>query len=810
MKTNTVQATATLALTLFGIFACGEPVHVANDAGSVAVTDAQSLDTQRVDGQLLDAQQADSLGTDTKQEDDAAFLDATAVSDRSTSADSATIDGSIADSQAVDADGLDLGTETDGSTQDGSSFDGGEHEAGFVDAGLDDSSNTEAGLGDAEATEAGLSDAKADASSEDAHTLADLWEVCIDDDNCASGLCTPFNDDLLCTQACDGLCSNGDFDCYLGQCTDPSFCDQLTGLGPGCESLCGTCDNLARCLPQSSGDWQCTCLAGYEGDGFYCVDSDECETDNGGCGDSQFTLCINNVAAPPDCQDINECLVDNGGCGDALYATCVNNIAAAPDCQDINACLIDNGGCGDSQFTLCINNVAAAPDCQDINECLVDNGGCGSLICVNFDEGFRCELPPGSLDPDFGDSGITTTTDFVIIDSAEGRDLALYGDGTIVITGKTGLADGQSFFAASLTDGGQFNTGFGNAGLALPGLLSSPAQANAVVVDETLGRIYLAGYAKGLSGQCSSSLALDFAGEPVATYGNEGALVNCDAPVSAFTDVVIDDQGQLTATASRFDIKRSGFAMRFDSSGTPDGSFGSSGVVDLENLANCGGHQYINGLGILPDGKTWLLGSCEKIYDDDLSLIQLNSAGAMSATQVLDLSAGTSSSSQANNLLDSDESYVSLSLDNQGRIIAVGNVLAQNPDLSNWTGRDILVSRFLASGEVDSSFGDMGHKRFDLDGADDRARDVKVSTDGLILLVGSGTFAGEVMTIVMRLDEAGSLDSSFGDAGVVQLKIPTALRSEGYALQIDQKDRILITGRVNTGLRTDAFVARLK
>lgn len=42
--------------------------------------------------------------------------------------------------------------------------------------------------------------------------------------------------------------------------------------------------------------------------------SNECETDNGGCGDPTFVDCINVEGAPPDCADIDECVMGTDDC----------------------------------------------------------------------------------------------------------------------------------------------------------------------------------------------------------------------------------------------------------------------------------------------------------------------------------------------------------------------------------------------------------------------------------------------------------------------------------------------------------------
>ena len=119
-----------------------------------------------------------------------------------------------------------------------------------------------------------------------------------------------------------------------GSCVDIDEC----GEGLDECSLDGVCTNFP-------GSYSCSCLPGYEGDGFICV-------------------------------DINECLAGNGGCD--ANAQCTNT-PGARSC----ACLA--GWSGDGLV------------CNDNNECLVDNGGCDPLVaCVNLPGGSTCaDCPPG-------------------------------------------------------------------------------------------------------------------------------------------------------------------------------------------------------------------------------------------------------------------------------------------------------------------------------------------------------------------------------------------------------------------------------
>src|SRR5262249_42437508 len=131
-------------------------------------------------------------------------------------------------------------------------------------------------------------------------------------------------------------------------------CPQAPEPAPSCSTL--TCGEHAHCMNASADEKaQCSCDDGYAGDGMTCSDVDECEKDNGGCGDATFTRCMNEPGGAPSCTDIDECANDNGGCGNATFTRCSDKKGAAPGCTDIDECANDNGGCGDPARWTCTN-----------------------------------------------------------------------------------------------------------------------------------------------------------------------------------------------------------------------------------------------------------------------------------------------------------------------------------------------------------------------------------------------------------------------------------------------------------------------
>lgn len=120
-----------------------------------------------------------------------------------------------------------------------------------------------------------------------------------------------------------------------------------------------------------------------------------------------------------------------------------------------------------------------------------------------------------------------------------------------------------------------------------------------------------------------------------------------------------------------------------------------------------------------------------------------------------------------------------------GKILVAGN--AGTPSTYH-----MAVARYIEDGTLDSSFGNEGTLRFNVGSLKSFVMDVVQQPDGKILLGGrtwndvSGDFA------LVRLNEDGSFDSTFGDNGVSRLSTPESEASEAIALLDDGK--ILMVG----------------
>jgi uncharacterized delta-60 repeat protein len=136
--------------------------------------------------------------------------------------------------------------------------------------------------------------------------------------------------------------------------------------------------------------------------------------------------------------------------------------------------------------------------------------------------------------------------------------------------------------------------------------------------------------------------------------------------------------------------------------------------------------------------------------------------------------------------------YFALAIQPDGKIIAACTRRFPIP------GTDIAVVRLLQNGDLDHSFGNEGITTLDLGTSDDHANVIALQSDGKIVLVGS---AYDVLALV-RLHADGSLDTAFGNNGIVRAEAGTTDTdfTLGHGLEILPDGKIIALGTAYYGL----------
>jgi uncharacterized delta-60 repeat protein len=133
-----------------------------------------------------------------------------------------------------------------------------------------------------------------------------------------------------------------------------------------------------------------------------------------------------------------------------------------------------------------------------------------------------------------------------------------------------------------------------------------------------------------------------------------------------------------------------------------------------------------------------------------------------------------------------------VAIQTDGKLVVVGTTY-QNNDFST---EDFAVARYNPDGTLDKTFGVGGKVQTDFPNLAAVASSVVVQPDGKIVVAGGAfplfTFLGDFK--VVRYNPDGSLDTSFGDGGIVTTTFPAGSYAFDVALQSD--GRIIAAGTV--------------
>lgn len=250
--------------------------------------------------------------------------------------------------------------------------------------------------------------------------------ACTQNDQCASDRCQSFGAQRICTTACTGSCPQAGLVCSGSVCTPAQYCENNPapglGNGPGCDT-CSKCDADAECVEVISNgrtSFTCNCEPGYTGDGFDCVDVNECTNGTANC-DTNATCTNTEGSFTCKCNmgyegDGTTCTKEDACAKCSPDASCLNQVCSCDPgfmgdgitCTDIDECTNNTNNCDPN--AICTNTpgsfMCACPQgytgdgktCTDIDECNIGTAMCDPVAtCTNLPGSFDCACPAGSV-----------------------------------------------------------------------------------------------------------------------------------------------------------------------------------------------------------------------------------------------------------------------------------------------------------------------------------------------------------------------------------------------------------------------------
>ena len=246
------------------------------------------------------------------------------------------------------------------------------------------------------------------------------------------------------------------------------------------------------------------------------------------------------------------------------------------------------------------------------------------------------------------------------------------------------------------------------------------------------------------------------------TFGEEGKMISSFSEFKmTLNSMVMQTDGKIVGggyrTGSEIPISES-ILVRYNSNGTLDTSFGNNGLVFKSS-------KWINAVVLQPDGKIITAGISFDGSQRFQELMRYDAQG------VLDSNFGNNGI--VTTAIGERNFGYDVTLQSDGKIVAAGAT-----SLTSSSNTDLVITRYLNNGALDTNFGTAGIVMFDI-GDNDEAKAVKIQNDGKIIFIGAKR--------LIRLLINGQLDNGFGTNGMVQLNLfggDIGLESDGKIIVV--------------------------
>lgn len=388
----------------------------------------------------------------------------------------------------------------------------------------------------------------------------------------------------------------------------------------------------------------------------------------------------------------------------------------------------------------------------------------------------------GSPDKSFSGEG-KTTTGFPAMD-AYANDLAVQPNGKIILAGHVGESFLQNSAIALVryNANGTLDNTFSGDGKVTTNLFDSTAVANSVVLQSN-GRIIIGGYGADPTSDNSNFLMLRYTanGTPDNSFGKSGIVTtDFDGAFDEVSSIILQPDGHIVAAGVAFNRKADNgdYALaRYDANGSLDKKFGRKGTVTDYYDA---GSSRMNAVAVQADGKVLVAGGAYANNNlSDFGLTRYNANGTV------DKGFGDEGKVTTDFLDDNDEAFA-MAVQPDGKIVLAGFTF------NNTIFRDeFAIARYNPNGSPDKKFGRKGKIVTALKADNISFGGLALQPDGKIVVAGSVSYEGSVGSngILLRYTVDGEPDKSFDGDGKAVTEF-TSFSDEFFtsvALQTDGK-----------------------
>ncbi len=247
--------------------------------------------------------------------------------------------------------------------------------------------------------------------------------------------------------------------------------------------------------------------------------------------------------------------------------------------------------------------------------------------------------------------------------------------------------------------------------------------------------------------------------------------------------IAIQSDGKVVVAGFSNNGSNDDFALvRYNSDGGLDSTFGTYGKVTTQIGS---GNEQVNAMAIQSNGKIIVTGFSSNGSNNDFALARYNSDGSLDPTF-------GSLGKVTTPIGSGHDSANSIAIQSDGKVVVAG--------VANINGSAAFaIARYHSDGSLDTSFSGDGILTSKISSSFDIANGLAIQNDGKLVVAGRGddSFA------VVRYNTNGSLDSSFGDGGVVTTQVGFGSAASSLAIQSDGK--IVVAGTGGSGFFNESF-----
>ena len=379
--------------------------------------------------------------------------------------------------------------------------------------------------------------------------------------------------------------------------------------------------------------------------------------------------------------------------------------------------------------------------------------------------------PPGSLVSTYGSTGKSVLA-IAGSSAVNVYNSKLQADGKLVLVGSVKMTGSLDWLTARLNTDGSFDTSFNGTGYSIYSYGSSDDELIGIDIQSD-GKILTAGIGSSSHSDITTA-RWNSDGTLDTTFNGTGIAVKTDPSwYNGGYTVKVQSDGKILVGGYLYTGGYKDIVLRYNTDGTPDTTFNSTGVV----LFNTGtGSAYVQDISIQSDGKIMLAGGSKISGYYQAGLARLNADGTFDTSFDGDGKKEITISTGADAQLDRVEVL------SNGKILSSGRT-------SNGSNSDGILFQLNSDGSMDSGFGSSGIVTFD-SGGDDAFMHFAIDSNGRIIVAGRTPGAGSFSDgLIWRFNSNGSIDTSFGTSGHINLSM------SGYASDI-LSPQILSDGKI--------------